>query len=91
MSQELKKIDVTLPHSLLNEAERIADDFDCNLNDVIIKSLKVYVEKCKKVNIESLKIGYGEAAEYNLKYAEMCLCADNQALTVCEEKLSESE
>ena len=43
------------------------------------------------INIDILQKGYGEAAGYNLNYAEMCLCADNQALTVCEEKLSESE
>ncbi len=91
MSQELKKIDIALPHGLLNETVKLADIWDCSVDDIVVKSLKAYVEKCKKIDVESLKIGYGEAAEFNLEYAEMCLCADNQALTVCEEKLSESE
>ena len=91
MTQEHKKIEITLPQKLIDEALNVANAFGDELSDVVEKSLWFYVKKCKKLNIESLKNGYGEAAEYNLKYAEMCLCADNQALTVCEEKLSESE
>jgi len=91
MSQKLKKINVTLPQTLVDEAENIARLTDCDLSEIIAESVRVYVGKLKKINIESLKKGYGEAAKYNLEYAEMCLCADNQALTVCEEKLSESE
>ena len=91
MAKELKKIEAFLPQSLINDIKEIADILECDLNDVIEKSIKAYVVKCKKFDLNSLKEGYGEAAEFNKKYAEMCLCADNQALTVCEEKLSESE
>ncbi|MBQ2897324.1 MAG: hypothetical protein IJE46_03255 [Clostridia bacterium] len=91
MSQELKKMEVTLPQKLIDELKDIAEAVDCTINDIVEKSLKFYVRKCKKINIENLKKGYGEAAVFNLDYAEMCLCADNEALTVCEEKLSESE
>lgn len=91
MAKELKKIEVTLPQSLINDMVYIADSLECNLNDIAEKSIRAYVVKCKKIDLQSLKEGYGEAAEFNREYAEMCLCADNQALTVCEEKLSESE
>lgn len=38
-----------------------------------------------------LKNGYIKMSEENLFLAEMCLKADNEALSVCEEKLTESE
>lgn len=91
MSQELKKMKVTLPQNLVDELQGIAESVDCTIDDVVEKALRLYVGRCRKVNIENFKKGYGEAAEFNLSYAEMCLCADNEALTVCEEKLSESE
>ena len=91
MSQKLKKIEITLPQPLIDEAIEMAEILEDNLDCLIEKSLRAYVARCRKVNINELKNGYGEAAEFNLSYAEMCLCADNQALTVCEEKLSESE
>ncbi len=40
---------------------------------------------------ESLKQGYKEMASLNLSLAQMCLEADNDALSVCEEKLTECE
>lgn len=38
-----------------------------------------------------LKNGYKMMAEENLFIARMCLKADNEALSVCEEKLTECE
>lgn len=38
-----------------------------------------------------LKNGYIKMSAENLFLAEMCLKADNEALSVCEEKLTESE
>ena len=38
-----------------------------------------------------LKNGYIEMGKENLFFAEMCLKADNDALSVCEEKLTECE
>ena len=39
----------------------------------------------------SLEKGYREMASINLSYAEMCLETDNEAMSVCEEKLTECE
>ena len=44
---------------------------------------------CKRY--EMLKEGYKAAADLNISLAEMCLEADNEALSVCEEKLTECE
>ena len=38
-----------------------------------------------------LKYGYKKTAKINLFLARMCLEADNEALSVCEEKLTECE
>ena len=38
-----------------------------------------------------LKDGYKKAAKVNLFIAEMCLEADNEVLSACEEKLTECE
>lgn len=38
-----------------------------------------------------LKQGYKEMASLNLSLAQMCFETDNEALSVCEEKLTECE
>lgn len=45
----------------------------------------------KKTLEEQLKVGYKEMADINLKLAQMCLEADNESLSLCEEKLTECE
>lgn len=40
---------------------------------------------------EQLKKGYKEMAEINLELAQTCLEADNESLSLCEEKLTECE
>ena len=41
--------------------------------------------------IEQLEKGYKEMADINLEIAQMCLEADNESLSLCEEKLTECE
>ena len=41
--------------------------------------------------IKQLENGYKEMADINLEIAEMCLEADNESLSLCEEKLTECE
>lgn len=48
-------------------------------------------EREKKEIKDALKDGYKQNGKFNKEYAEMCLCADNDALALCEEKLSECE
>ena len=38
-----------------------------------------------------LEKGYKEMADINLELAQMCLEADNESLSLCEEKLTECE
>ena len=53
------------------------------------KSLREIYERCKRDN--QLKRGYREMASLNLSLAQMCFKADSEALSVCEEKLTECE
>ena len=48
---------------------------------------KISDEMLKK----ELEKGYKEMADINLELAQMCLEADNESLSLCEEKLTECE
>lgn len=85
MSQ-FRKIQLDISQSLLDEVNNAAIEQDLKIDDIVRKALKTYLR-----NFQKLKAGYEEMAEINEEYAEMCLNADNEALTACEEKLSESE
>ena len=41
--------------------------------------------------VAELEKGYKEMADINLELAHMCLEADNESLSLCEEKLTECE
>ena len=45
----------------------------------------------KKELIKKLENGYKEMADINLEIAQMCVEADNESLSLCEEKLTECE
>ena len=53
------------------------------------KKLPKIYKRFKRENL--LKQGYKEMASLNLTLAQMCFEADNDALSCCEEKLTESE
>ena len=65
----------------------------------VVSGLTFDKEKNKKLPIirkglkrrELLKEGYKEMASLNLSLARVCFEADNEALSVCEEKLTECE
>lgn len=41
--------------------------------------------------VAELEKGYKEMADINLELAQMCFEADNESLSLCEEKLTECE
>ena len=53
MAKELKKIEITLPQSLVDEMNYIAEHFGCDLNEVAVKALRAYVGKCKRIDLNS--------------------------------------
>ncbi len=59
--------------------------FDKSKNKSIPEIYKIYERN------KLLKQGYREMASLNLSLAQMCFETDNEALSVCEEKLTECE
>lgn len=45
----------------------------------------------KEALIKQLEKGYKEMSDINLELAQACLEADNESLSLCEEKLTECE
>ena len=79
MAESEKKV-VNIPDSFLDD--------NLEKNNII----KKYIAGRKNREIcNQLKKGYKEMAAVNLKWAELCLEADNQCQSDYEEKLSECE
>ena len=80
-----KEVTLTLPASLLKEAEEL----EINLEEVLISSLNRQI--ILKRETEKLKQGYIEMGEINLGLAELSLEAENEALAEAEQYLTECE
>lgn len=87
-----KKILISLPDSLLDEADSMATRQNVNRSEFIREAMKLYIREKKKNEIaERLKKGYEEMGQFNLDYSEFCLQADNRELQLYEDKLAECE
>ncbi|OPX86953.1 MAG: Antitoxin EndoAI [Pelotomaculum sp. PtaB.Bin013] len=65
-----KKIMVSLPDSLLAEADRIAAAEQISRSDIIREAVKLYIEdRRRRLFIEQMKKGYLEMANINLALA----------------------
>ena len=91
MSQ-YKKVLITIPESLLDEIDAVADSEKASRSELIRQVMKEYVDKCKKKCLRDALInGYREMGKLNLDLAQMCFDADNECQRCYEEKLAESE
>lgn len=89
---ESRRIIVSLPTSLLKEADTIASLEKMNRSEFVTQAMKLYIREKKRMDkIESMKKGYREMAEINKKLAEMCIEADNQIQKKYEDRLAECE
>ena len=89
---ELKKILISLPNALLEEVDSIASIEKINRSEFVRQAMKLYIREKKKLKMrDSMKKGYQEMAEINLKLAEMCLAADNEIQKKYEDRLAECE
>lgn len=87
-----KKILISLPDSLLSEADSMADSQNINRSEFIREAMRLYIYEKKKNEIfERLKRGYEEMAEFNLEYSDFCLNTDNRQLQHYEDMLAECE
>ncbi|MBE7051474.1 MAG: ribbon-helix-helix protein, CopG family [Ruminococcaceae bacterium] len=87
-----KKILISLPDSLLDEADSMAYSQNVNRSEFIREAMKLYIKEKKEAEIvRKLKKGYEEMAEINLEYSDFCLEADSRQLQLYEDKLAECE
>ncbi len=87
-----KKILISIPDSLLNEADIMANLENINRSEFIREAMRLYIREKKKRDIAAkLKKGYEEMSELNLDYSEYCLCADNIQQKLYEDRLAECE
>lgn len=76
-----KRINVSLPVSLLREVDRLAGAGRGSRNRVIMEAMTLYLAEARKSQfVERLKAGYQEMASLNLTLAEEGLGADSEVL-----------
>lgn len=87
-----KKIILSMPESLLYEADKFASAEDVTRSQWIREAIKCRIlEEQKRETENALKQGYVDMAKINLCIAEEGIKADNEQLLTYEQKLSESE
>jgi len=78
---DLKRIMISIPHSLLQEVDGIIAMEKRNRSEFVREAMRVYIEERKrKENRESMKRGYLEMAKINLVLAEEGLMAESELL-----------
>ena len=88
---QLKKILFSLPDPLLKRLDRMAKKKGVSRSRILRDAAEDYVKKEERKIQQELKTGYTEMGKLNLKLAEICFDADQEALDRYEEKLAECE
>ena len=87
-----KRILISIPEALLSEVDKFTAENKITRSEFVREAMSSYLkEKKKSIIRELMKTGYTKMGEINLEIAEECLSADNAALKIYEEKLSECE
>ncbi len=88
---QLKKILFSLPDPLLKKLDAIANKKGTSRTKILREAAEDFVKKEERKLRQDLKKGYTEMGKLNLKLAEICFDADQEALDRYEEKLAECE
>lgn len=83
--KSFKSITVDIPQDLYDEVKKLNININRVVNIALQRSVKILGSEKK------LEEGYREMSEINLGLAKMCLEADNDALKVTEQYLTECE
>ena len=81
-----KKILISLPDNLLNEADNLAYEQNVNRSEFIREAMKMYIQQKTQLELTN-----EEMAEINLELSNYCLSADNRQQQSYEDKLAECE
>lgn len=89
MAQQVRRIMITLPDSLLQEVDGIARQENRNRSEFIREAMRRYIEEKRRLELrERLKEGYRKMAGLNLELAGEAVAAENEALALYEEVLA---
>lgn len=78
---DLKRIMISIPHSLLQEVDGIIAHEKRNRSEFVREAMRLYIEERKrKETRENMKRGYLEMAKINLVLAEEGLMADGELI-----------
>ena len=89
---DYRKVLVTVPDSLLDEFDGVAEMKNITRSRLIRDAMILYIQENKRQRIRrQLTEGYKAMADINSFLAEECLTADEQVLYRYEQKLAESE
>ena len=89
---ELRKVLITIPDSLLSEVDSVAESMSVSRSRLVRDAMKLYIKESRNNRIrEQLVDGYKSMAKINSELARVCVEADNQVLSRYEQKLAESE
>ena len=83
--KSLEKIEIEIPKSLYDELQKLNIDIKKEVTDALFKKVRYTFKK------NELKVGYLKMGDINLGFAKMCLEADEDALKVTEQYLTECE
>lgn len=87
-----KKVLISIPDTLLNEADNLAYSQNINRSEFIREAIKLYINEKKKNDVAmKLKKGYEEMAKINLDYCDYCFESDSNQLRLYEDRLAECE
>ncbi|MDK2930389.1 MAG: CopG family transcriptional regulator / antitoxin EndoAI [Bacillota bacterium] len=89
MAQQVRRIMITLPDSLLQEVDGVAKQENRNRSEFIREAMRRYIEEKRRLELrERLKEGYRKMAGLNLELAGEAVAAENEALALYEEVLA---
>jgi CopG family transcriptional regulator / antitoxin EndoAI len=89
---QFKKILISLPDNLLKEVDSMVSIEKTNRSEFVREAMKLYIRERRKMEMrDSMKNGYKEMAEINVKLAEICFEADNDQQKIYEDRLGELE
>ncbi len=87
--KEAKRICVSVPRSLLEEMDSMAESEDTSRSEFIRDAVRSYIHSRQLYDLrESLREGYENMASLNLKLAEACIDVENESSEVLLENLT---
>lgn len=88
----LKRVMISLPHSLLQEVDVIVQKENGNRSQFIREAMQLYISERQKKDIrEKMKQGYIDMGEINLELANSSFAVDLGMIEEYEENLAECE